>query len=439
MQSPNSKLPEVPNSEGLHGELHSLNLAPNIHLGMEYFIPEWDDFVDPEYCFQQDSHPPYRRPYFDDVYAHQIYPRPNYDGILVSKVVVDKSPTKKKRLYEWGIHKYLRLLPSVKIMGDCGAFGYISEDVPPYNTDEILEYYDRLGFNYGVSIDHLIVGKFAQPKIRRKRYNITLKNAEEFIKKYQRKDYSFKPIGVVQGWDSKSYARAVKATLEMGYNYIAIGGIARAKTTEIIEILETIQPYLKSNIRLHLLGVGRIPATPIFRQLGVTSFDSASALRSAWLDSKANYHTLSGKTYAAIRIPSVNKRNLRIKRILEAGISDVKTLKKLERDSLQALRDFEANRLSLKNTLDAILAYDELLELPRNGKVKPEAKARRLAKHALMYEELLEERPWLACDCPVCKELGIEVVIFRGNDRNRRRGFHNTYVFYKRFQELLKQ
>lgn len=33
--------------------------------------------------------------------------------------------------------------------------------------------------------------------------------------------------------------------------------------------------------------------------------------------------------------------------------------------------------------------------------------------------------------------LGVEVILFRGNDRNRRRGFHNTYVFYQRFRALL--
>ena len=26
---------------------------------------------------------------------------------------------------------------------------------------------------------------------------------------------------------------------------------------------------------------------------------------------------------------------------------------------------------------------------------------------------------------PVCKQIGVEVIIFRGADRNRRRGFHN--------------
>ena len=34
---------------------------------------------------------------------------------------------------------------------------YIKETAPPYTTADVLEYYTRLGFDYGVSLDHLIV------------------------------------------------------------------------------------------------------------------------------------------------------------------------------------------------------------------------------------------------------------------------------------------
>lgn len=53
------------------------------------------------------------------------------------------------------------------------------------------------------------------------------------------------------------------------------------------------------------------------------------------------------------------------------------------------------------------------------------------------YRELLENRPWNECGCPICSEIGIEVAIFRGNNRNRRRGFHNTRRFYNQFEEVL--
>jgi hypothetical protein len=37
----------------------------------------------------------------------------------------------------------------------------------------------------------------------------------------------------------------------------------------------------------------------------------------------------------------------------------------------------------------------------------------------------------------VCRTWGVEVIIFRGNNRNRRRGFHNTFIFYNLFQRIL--
>jgi hypothetical protein len=53
------------------------------------------------------------------------------------------------------------------------------------------------------------------------------------------------------------------------------------------------------------------------------------------------------------------------------------------------------------------------------------------------YRELLNAQPWERCDCPICGEFGIEVAIFRGNNRNRRRGFHNTRRFYDQFERDL--
>lgn len=411
--------------------------APNLDLGMQYFIPEWDDRVDPGYDFLTNKFTENRKT-SDDIYSHEIYSSPNYDGILVSKVIIDKFSTKKVRIREaGGIHNFIRF-PG-KIMGDCGAFGYIKKDVPPYSTQEILEYYQTLGFDYGVSIDHLIVGPFAQPGIREYRYKLTLKNSQNFLEQHQQGNYSFTPIGAVQGWNPATYANAVKQTINMGYKYIALGGLARAKTEEIIEILMAIKPHLKSDIKMHLFGVGRIDATLVFRHLGVTSFDSSSPLRRAWLGSVDNYHTLYDKKYTAIRIPPVERSGVRIKRVLEAGISDKETLKELEQNSLQAMQDFDVGKLSVEETIGILMNYESLIELPRNGIVNPTDQAKRVKKNTQSYREILSDRPWKDCDCEVCQEIGIQVVIFRGNDRNRRRGFHNTYVFYKRFKELLEK
>jgi hypothetical protein len=46
------------------------------------------------------------------------------------------------------------------------------------------------------------------------------------------------------------------------------------------------------------------------------------------------------------------------------------------------------------------------------------------------YRQTLAEEPWKNCPCLICQNIGIEVVIFRGNNRNRRRGFHNIWQLY---------
>jgi Queuine tRNA-ribosyltransferase len=411
--------------------------AANAGLEMLYYIPEWDDHVDPGYDFLNSKLTPGRDPYKDEVYAHQIYDRPNYDGILVSKVVVEGSKIKRKRIEEVGIHDFIRY--QGKVMGDCGAFGYIKEDVPPFDTDEILEYYESLGFDYGVSIDHLIVGGFAVPGIREQRYEITIKNAEEFIRKHRERGYKFTPMGVAQGWDPKSYADAVAENIRLGYDYIAIGGVARAPSREIIEILKEVRPHLKADTRLHLFGVARLSAIPAFRHLGVTSFDSASALRRAWLGAGANYHAMDGTMYTAVRVPPVDGHGVRVKRLLEANVSDVDTLRNLEKNALNSLRAFDAGKLGMEETLQDLLAYDELLELPKDGEVNASDQLKRRVKHEMMYRRLLADKPWRQCDCVICQQIGVEVIIFRGNDRNRRRGFHNTHIFYERFQTLLQE
>ncbi|MDJ0578627.1 tRNA-guanine transglycosylase DpdA [Crocosphaera sp.] len=423
--------------------LPSIPPAANYHHGMKYFIPEWDDYVDPNFDFIQDQFTPNRIPHKDDFYAHQLFESPNYDGILVSKVVFDKSKKKQKAILQQGIHDYIRF--SGEIIGDCGAFGYIKQEFPPYTTEEILDYYQQCGFNYGVSIDHLIVGKFAEKGIREKRYDLTIKNAEEFLTKHSQYGYKFTPVGAIQGWNPQTYAEAAKAYIKMGYTYLAVGGVAREKIEKIIDILLAIYPYLTPDIKLHLFGVGRLNAVPIFRHLGVTSFDSASPLRKAWLSPEANYHGVNHNVYAAIRIPQANHRNKKIKELIQFDCKSYlsnsiiylfiitsfwkwEIIQILEQEALKVLRDFDENQAYIDLTLETVLTYNQLF-----------VKDRLLPKYRFMYKILLEDKPWKDCDCVICQSLGVDTLIFRGNDRNRRRGFHNTYMFYKRFKALLEE
>ncbi len=398
--------------------------AKNYTGHMRYFIPEWDDRVDPNYDFLTDASEDGRDSYKDDVYAHEIYKTPNYDGILVSKVIVEESKKKKAAIETMGIHDFIRFDKSRPVMGDCGAFDYVDEENPPFETTEILDYYERLGFNIGVSIDHLIVGKYAaDPTERIRRYNLTRRNAEEFLRKHKEGEYTFLPSGIAQGWDPKSYRDAVAELIEMGYEHICLGGLVRTTTKDIIEILKEIKPLIPDYLTVHLFGIARPDALVPFCQLGANAMDSASQLRRAWLGSGANYHTLSGKMYAAIRVPPVDGHGVRVKKMVSEGRGSIEQFRKLESNALSLLRKYDVGEAKLEETLSAVLEYDQYIGDGRE-------------RHEEMYREVLQDMPWKKCDCEICKTIGVEVIIFRGNNRNRRRGFHNTYVFYKKLKEI---
>ena len=398
--------------------------AKNYTPHMKYFIPEWDDRVDPEYDFIKDKAVEGRDPYSHDVYAHEIYKTPNYDGVLISKIIIEQNKTKKARIEEMGVHKFIRFDNGRPIMGDCGAFGYVDEEFPPFETQEILDYYQRLGFDIGVSIDHLIVGKYAtDPVERERRYKLTRQNAEAFLKEYKSGAYTFLPSGVAQGWDPASYKESVAALIEMGYQHICLGGLVRTNTKDIIEILKACKPLIPDYLQLHLFGIARPDALQAFRQLGVSAMDSASHLRRAWLGSNSNYFMPDGKKYAAIRVPPVNEHGKRVKTMVSEGRGTVEQFQKLEAAAMDALRKYDSGLLSVDETLKPVLEYDALIGDDRE-------------KHADLYREVLEDKPWKKCGCEICKTVGIEVIIFRGNNRNRRRGFHNTYVFYNQLKGL---
>jgi hypothetical protein len=107
---------------------------------------------------------------------------------------------------------------------------------------------------------------------------------------------------------------------------------------------------------------------------------------------------------------------------LEKSGLDEAALSKLEVQALRRLRAYDKGQTTLASALEAVLEYDHLLQ-------RAELTDARLVA---AYRETLEKRPWRSCTCPMCRDLGIEVVIFRGINRNKRRGAHNTLQLFER-------
>ena len=346
-----------------------------------------------------------------------VYDPPPLDGVLVSRVNLESKQPEKEDIHE-------ALNYNGSIMGDCGAFSYIDESEPSYEPLETLDFYEKHSFDIGVTVDHLIVPKYESEKEQRQ--ELTIKNAKKMFSAWKNNNSRLKLLGVVQGWDPASYASAANELVEYGFDYIALGGLVRESTPKIKQILEAVHTALQeisqekdTKIKIHLFGVAREALFPMMKQIGVYSFDSAGSLRNAWLSAKKNYF-LNNEPYCAIRIPRPKDlRGKKKKYVEEHGISkDI--LVKLEKQAITNIREFEKHDISLDEVLTTLREYTSLFT--------PQKQTEQILKE---YQRTLKTKPWELCDCKICREIGIDVIIFRMHERNMRRGFHNVNDFYK--------
>ncbi|MFI7208085.1 tRNA-guanine transglycosylase DpdA [Micromonospora aurantiaca (nom. illeg.)] len=404
---------------------------------MKFFFPDSQDQVDPGFDFVTEERDPFRVRQRDDLYAHEALTQAPFDGLLVSKAIVDGragggtgkyTGAQRHRLYREGADTFFRLdrghIP-LEIMGDCGAFSYVGEEHPPYTVDEVIDFYDGCGFHYGIAVDHVIFQY--EPQTSRdderaaewlRRQQITLSLAEEFWQRCRARRVGFTPLGVAQGWSPQSYADAVASLQRIGYQRIAVGGMVPLKTPEILACLAAIDRVRKPSTQLHLLGISRCEDVPTFAAHGVTSFDSTAPFRQAFKDDRDNYYTPE-RTYVALRVPQVDG-NAKLKARIRAGEISQSHAIELERTALARLRQYDAGEIDVEPVVQALADYSAVWD----GK----------ADRSSQYRTTLVDRPWQQCSCDLCKAIGIEIVIFRGTERNKRRGFHNLYVFEQRLR-----
>ncbi len=406
---------------------------------MKFFFPDSQDLVDPSFDFTTEKRSETRIRQRDDLYAHEVFNRPPYDGMLVSKAIVEGvggntgryTLGQQRRFSVEGAREFLRIPKELTLMGDCGAFTYVKEPEPPVTVEEVARFYEEAGFDQGVSVDHIILdykpewdsslpGSANVPDDCANRQQLTIDLARDFLRLCRKQKVRFTPIGIAQGWSPKSYARSFSALQKMGYQYIGLGGMVPLKSSEIVDVLEVISDRRRSETKLHLFGVTRLDHVKEFARHGVVSFDSTSPLTQAFKEDRDNYYGKRRK-YAAIRVPQVGI-NVKLKnRILSGEVKQSEAFR-LERECLDALSKFDRRRFPRRDLIALLNEYQELFGGTRN--------------YSEQYEDVLRDRPWNDCTCAVCRALGINVMIFRGAERNRRRGFHNVQITYKRLKRI---
>ncbi|MBZ6495807.1 queuine tRNA-ribosyltransferase tRNA-guanine transglycosylase [Natrinema longum] len=363
------------------------------------------------------------------------------------------------------------------------------------------------------------------------RYELTLRNAQEMYDLYHRGNYPFRLMVAIQGWNPETYIEATEEVLDIGYNYLGIGGVAGSPIHDVRQIVKgvgkTVKEFERENntrIDSHVFGFAKSEGFETVGRSGMTSFDSASMLRSAWTGGQ-NYRLDNNERYDAIRVRYPSNRDSlaeavekslrgretlvalrafdseepivdalyewqkKAEKVLPATREylrehrhdeqyDASLLQEVEtafRDDFEYARELQASfsdnlrgklvKLLRKDDPEDPVSFEEYSDLltvaqqefepfPRMTTIlendDPETTCDAIWTVVRDYatwigdEDLLEEyqrtlqnRPWEKCDCSICTENSIEVCIFRGNDRNRRRGFHNTRRFYDEFTDEL--
>jgi hypothetical protein len=413
---------------------------------MKFLYSDSLDYVDPDYDFLRDRTGTRRRAHEDDDFPHEFLDHAPYDGLLISRAIVGDARRIGKyseaqciRFRREGARAFLRFpadrYPGSMIMGDCGAFSYRNAKQPPYSVEDILEFYEDGGFTHGCSVDHLVFDFLEDtapaPKEAKRRRTLTLANAERFLAASRALGRRFTPVGVIQGWSPRSMANAGAALCAMGYRYIAVGGTVRLRIEQLERALTAIREAIPKSTRLHLLGFGKTEHLDRLRRYGVASFDTTSPLVRAFKDGWRNYYArgCDGALdyYTAIRIPQAIDNDKLLRRA-KRGRLNQDNLLELEADALQAVREYAERRIGVDDAVGAVIAYgryafwDDTIDEVRN-----EARLKALQSS---YARTLADRPWESCRCRVCRESGVEALIFRASNRNKRRGIHNLHVFY---------
>src|SRR5207249_1069669 len=117
---------------------------------------------------------------------------------------------------------------------------------------------------------------------------------------------------------------------------------------------------------------------------GISSVDSASYLRRAWMRNDKNYLVEEG-AYTAIRIPEI-KENAKSFAKLEAKGLDPVHAKQLEQTALTILWEYAAQSIHLDSALNAVMEYNIYINPKQN-------------KQADAYHQTLLARPWEHCTC----------------------------------------
>lgn len=178
---------------------------------------------------------------------------------------------------------------------DCGAWGYRKQEVPPIDANSIYDSYRKIARPKDVltAPDHMII---PDTNIEyRKKYNLA--QAEIFFDIVDKTSYE--PMATVHGLSVSDRLESAKKLQEIGYSYLAIGGLAaRARQKEyVINAVSAVKNEFP-DAKIHVFGISSPSYVKTWKKIGVTSFDGSSYFLKAltkgiWVDRQMNTHKIN--------------------------------------------------------------------------------------------------------------------------------------------------
>ena len=316
-------------------------------------------------------------------------------------------------------------------MGDCGAFTYVREEsTPPYTVDEVIDFYEELRLR-------------RRPVARPRHPRLRTRSAAE-------RGPAAAAVGATPGAHARtrrgvpapaprarmqlssrsasrragardSYAEAVAALQRSAIERIALGGLVAAEDPRDPRASSTRSRESASRrTELHLLGVTRCEQIPAFRELRRDELRQHLAV-SPGLQGRPR-QLLRRRT----RMPGAARASGRGQREAAATHS-----RRRDRQA-RRLADSSSDALSNAGRLRPRRCRSSTMPSTRFASTRCSTTTTRdRSRHTARCSR---RAPWKRCDCAVCRDAGIQVIIFRGTERNKRRGFHNLHVFARRLR-----
>lgn len=213
---------------------------------------------------------------------------------------------------------------------------------------ELFGIYEYLNADYGIIIDFL--------KDRKE----TIKSAKEAIKIYKEGNYSFKLVGVAQGYDLKDYLKCYEELKNLGYEYIAIGGLLKRNENSnyirlscemfLIELLENISKEFNPDW-IFTLGIYSPKRHKLLEDYNVWGADYKG-----WLFEYEEDYSFIISYLEEYNLSQANRK--RIEKALEAYIRE-KSLLKLNSKGLDR-NDLKKRIRKIRRILDKLLKKENL-------------------------------------------------------------------------------